>query len=182
MSSSATVLLRPRPYAQDPAVLLLLPLLSTPKVVTLPSELWLFIFQLVAAQSTSGLLPLLTVCRNFKVRSTPNNNNVLLIVPGFTCSCVVLRCAAAQTPSVSKVLFSCPPRRPDLECFAQKSFERSRSMGSILGSFNGSYYRSRGCTGLRILAHRPLSQHPIDDPSSVMSFSSFGKTCSLDSG
>ncbi|KAF7347363.1 hypothetical protein MVEN_01492100 [Mycena venus] len=68
MSTTQSILLRPRPYAQHAGSFFLVALLPPRKVVpALPSEIWSAIFEFVAIQP--GLQPLwslLTVCKLFK--------------------------------------------------------------------------------------------------------------------
>ncbi|KAJ7361152.1 hypothetical protein DFH08DRAFT_732733 [Mycena albidolilacea] len=68
MSCTQSILLRPRPYAQHAGSFFLVALLPPPKIVpSLPSELWLAIFEFVAIQpGLRQLWSLLTVCRQFK--------------------------------------------------------------------------------------------------------------------
>ncbi|KAJ7110361.1 hypothetical protein C8R43DRAFT_165613 [Mycena crocata] len=68
MSSTQSILLRPRPYAHCAGSFFLVALLPPPKPVPfLPSEIWTCIFEFVAIQPESrALWSLLTACRLFK--------------------------------------------------------------------------------------------------------------------
>ncbi|KAJ7664947.1 hypothetical protein B0H17DRAFT_1162725 [Mycena rosella] len=73
MTSTKSILLRPRPYAQCAGSFFLVSLLPPPKPVpALPSEIWSEIFEAAAVQAGfPALWSLLTVCKLFKELALP---------------------------------------------------------------------------------------------------------------
>ncbi|KAE9409164.1 hypothetical protein BT96DRAFT_583303 [Gymnopus androsaceus JB14] len=63
---NTTVLLHARPYARFPSALILVPLLAPPKQLTLPTEIWTQIFEMMELGDRSSHLSAMLVCKNFK--------------------------------------------------------------------------------------------------------------------
>ncbi|KAJ7242587.1 hypothetical protein B0H12DRAFT_1132263 [Mycena haematopus] len=108
MSTTQTILLRPRPYAQRAGSFFLVVLLPLPKIVpSLPSEIWSAIFEFVAIKQ-----PLLRVCKAFKELASPLLYASVAIsnINAFEKFVARLHFADQRWDSIRRIPFSAPGR------------------------------------------------------------------------